>query len=69
MRFGVVRLGSQLRGGLSEQASWAFRGLAGGFGRDGVGWRPAAVWRMLQSRRRAGLDRHGLPAGAQAGSS
>jgi integrase/recombinase XerD len=24
---------------------------------------------MLQSRRRAGLDRHGLPAGAQAGSS
>jgi hypothetical protein len=34
--------------GVSEQASWAFRGLAGGFGRDGVGWRPAAVWRMLR---------------------
>jgi hypothetical protein len=35
-------------------------------GRDGVGWRPVAVGRMLQSRRRAGLDRHGLPAGARA---
>jgi hypothetical protein len=33
---------SQLRGGLSEQASWAFRGLAGGFGRDGVGRWPVA---------------------------
>ncbi len=38
-------------------SGWAFRGLAGGFGRDGVGWRPVAVGRMLQSRRRAGLDR------------
>jgi hypothetical protein len=32
-----------------------------------AGWRPGAAGRMLQSRRRAGLDRHGLPAGAQLG--
>ena len=51
----LLRPAVRMQHGVSERASWAFRVLAGGFGRDGVGWRPAAVWRMLQSRRRAGL--------------
>jgi hypothetical protein len=34
-------------------SGYSFANLSG---RDGLGWRPAAVWRTLQSRQRAGLD-------------
>jgi len=36
----LLRPAVRMQHGASEQASWAFRGLAGGFGRDGAGWRP-----------------------------